>query len=185
MKRLFICLFLSHNYFPAFGQQPEFGQKSDSVKADRSTQYGFWLGANQTTGKTRRTGFSFGASVDGQLGERIFAQGQIVLSYIQFSSSTNNQSRLVETTLLSVPIHCLYKPFNLKTNPTLAFGISPTTDLSTNPNKLYFLPQSFFWPIDLGLSFERHLKYFVIGPEIRYSYHQTASFLFLILNFKV
>ncbi|MBI3501415.1 MAG: hypothetical protein HY063_06435 [Bacteroidetes bacterium] len=171
-------MLLLANFLTAFGQQ------SDTLKPIKQIQYGFMLCANQTTDKAGQLGFSLGALADAHVAEKLFLQGQFLMSFISFSSTTNNTTKRIETTLLSFPMHILYKPFKLKTNPTVSFGCSPTFDLSSNANKLYFPPRPLFFPLDIGLGLDRQLKYFTITPEIRYSYHQTASFLFLILNFK-
>lgn len=175
MRQSALFFFLLTNYFTALGQQ------SDTTKSIKQIQYGFMVCTNRTTDKEGELGFSLGALADAHVGEKIYLQGQFILSFINYSSTLNNATTRNETTLLSFPMHLLYKPFKFKINPTVSFGCSPTTDLF---NKLHFPPRPLFFPLDFCIGVDRQLKYFTISPEVRYTYHQTASFLFFILNFK-
>lgn len=148
-----------------------FSQQPDTIIDNWKTKTGFIIGTNQLMPINKQLGFLFGLSFDYKLAKKIFFHPQTILSFIP----NNSTGKIVKMTVLEIPLHLLYKPFNSKIKPIISFGTNYKFVLSSS---------DLGWFGDIALGFEKLLKHFTIVPEIRFSYGKSTQILYFTITFK-
>jgi hypothetical protein len=168
MKTILFAFILSEIIIAAAAQQ---GSVHDSTRF--RIKSGLVLGFNQPVPMNGKVGFTEGLSTDVRLIKKIYFNPQVLISFLPAINPGKKYGTFYE-----IPLNFLYKPFNWKLKPVLSVG--PEYKFALGNKNIKALG----WYGDIAVGVEKRLKYFVIEPELRFSYGKMMHTIYLALVIK-
>ncbi len=174
MKRVVFAVAMFLIAFAGYSQ-------TEDADLDKKLRFGFFLGENCSNLQTidelpvntkisNGLGFSLGVLMDYSISDNLIFSHKAGLSFNHSKVISEEQSDYkVLPISLDIMTHMVYRFGEKSFRPYLLFGPNFKYPLSEKPKSSTEFSSSPDLAIDFGIGVEKHLKYFVISPELRYS----------------